>query len=328
MRHLVLAGLEAHNPLGFLAALGLLRVLDYEAARAGREKPRLGFVDVGAFVAYLLTPHTLEEIIAIVLRDAAAQADNRALQFAYDADGMRVPPTGGGATLDLKPSPAGARELLDDTATADPPTAALAAAWFSELVQDKTKGRIKPTAFHFTAGNQAFLKIVEAVRRGLTADQLREALVGPWLNSSQLPSLRWDVSVTRLYALRAEKPADDKQGSEPAANWLAVLGLAFFPVVAQRGRLVTTGVTGGWNDSAFTWPVWSPAAEVTAVASLLRIDAATWTQRERDAYGVETVLQSRIIRSDQGGYGSFAPSSVVSPAADRARKRQLRRDAE
>jgi hypothetical protein len=316
MTTLELSGLEAHNPLGFLAALGLLRVLDHEATIAGRELPRLGFVDQGTFVARLVTSHPLDEIIAIVLRDAAAQADNRALQFAYDTKGQLVPPNANGATRDLKPSPEAARELLDHAATADPRTASLAAAWFSELVQDNN-GNTKPTALHFTAGQQAFLEMVEDLRAGLKAEHLREALEGPWLNTSPLPSLSWDASVARLYALRASNPAKERRGSVPGANWLAVLGVAFFPVVVQRGRLVTTGVTGGWKDSAFTWPVWSPAAEVSTVASLLRIDPVAWTQRERAAYGIETVFRSRILRSDQGGYGSFAPAEVI-PASPRS----------
>jgi hypothetical protein len=318
---LVLPGLDAHNPLGFLAALGLLRMLDDEAARTDRERPRLSFVDQGGFVAKVLTPHTMDEIVAIVLQDAAAQADNRALQFAYSADGELVVPGTKGAIRDLKPKPSGARELLEMSATADPRTVAQAAAWFSELVQDNN-GNTKPTAFHFTAGQQTFLEMVEGLRVGLTAEHVREAINGPWLNTSPLPSLSWDASVARMYALRAGNPAKERRGSVPGANWLAVVGLTFFPVAVHGKRLVTTGVRGGWKDSIFTWMVWSPPAEVTTIASLLRLDATAWTQRERAAYGIETVLRCRILRSDQGGYGSFAPAAVVPPAPEtRVRQR-------
>jgi hypothetical protein len=314
MTAIVLAGLEANNPLGFMAALGLLRVLDHRAAAvADAPRPRLGFVDAGTFVASLETPLTRDQIIELVLRDAAAQGDNRALQLAYDAAGTMVAPGTPGAIRDLKPPLEVARQLLDHAATAEPRTASLAAAWFSELVADNN-GNTKPTALHFTAGQQAFLDMVEELRRGLTAEHLREALDGPWLNTAQLPSLSWDASVARLYALRAGNPSKEKRGSVPGANWLAVLGLACFPVVARGSRLVTTCVSGGWKDGVFTWPVWSAVAESSAIASLLRLDAASWTQPERAAYGVETVFRCRILRSDQGGYGSFSPASVVSPA--------------
>lgn len=311
MSELVLGGLEAHNPLGFMAALGLLRVVEARALASGHAPPRLRFLDQGTLVASLSTGHGLEEIIELVLSDAAAQADNRALQLAYD-EARLLPPGTQGATRDLKPPPTVARELLDLAATADPRTAALAAAWFSELVQDNN-GNTKPTALHFTAGQQAFLEMVEDLRRGLTAADVRETLVGPWLNTSSLPSLSWDASVARLYALRAGNPSKERRGSVPGANWLAVVGLEFFPVVAHGHRLVTTCVRGGWKDSSFTWPVWTVPADAATIASLLRLDASAWTQEQRTAYGIEIVFSSRILRSDQGGYGSFAPAAVISP---------------
>jgi hypothetical protein len=313
MTALVLTGLEAHNPLGFMAALGLLRVLSYQAAVDGAVAPRLGFLDQGALVAAVVTPYTLEQIIDIVLRDAAAQADNRALQFAYNEMGAVVTPGAAGAIQDLKPPPAAARVLLDHAATAGRRTEALAAAWFSELVPDN-KGNTKPTAFHFTAGQQAFLAMVEDLRRGITATDLREALLGPWSNTSALPSLSWDASVARLYALRAGNPSKERRGSVPGANWLAVLGLEFFPVAVRGSRLVTTCVSGGWKDSAFTWPVWSAPAEASAISSLLRLSFSEWTQSQRAAFGIDTIFSCRILRSDQGGYGTFAPAAVVPPA--------------
>ena len=42
----------------------------------------------------------------------------------------------------------------------------------------------------------------------------------------------------------------DKRGSIAVANWLGVQALAFFPVAAVRGRLVTTAVEGGWKEPA------------------------------------------------------------------------------
>jgi hypothetical protein len=304
-----LAGLEAHNPLGFLAALGLLRVLDDHARAARLPAPRLAFVDRGAWIAALTTPLARDEIVEVILRDAAALADCVAVQFEYDDDGALLPP-GQPGTRDLKPSPAAARAVLEQAAAADRRSADLAAAWFTELVTDNN-GRAKPTAFHFTAGQQTFLAMVDKLRCGIDAADVREALEGPWSNKSSLPSMAWDASVARLYALRATNPSGEKRGSVPGANWLAVLGLAFFPVMAAGARLATTAVRGTWMDGAFTWPVWSPAAQLATVGSLLRLDAARWSHAQRAAYGIETVYRSRILRAD---YGSFAPAAVVPPA--------------
>jgi hypothetical protein len=155
--------------------------------------------------------------------------------------------------------------------------------------------------------------MVEELRLGLDGDQLEEALVGPWRNTSTLPSLAWDSSVARHYALRASNPSGEKRGSVPAANWLAVQGLAFFPVMPERNRLRTTNVGLGWKDVPFTWPLWVPWVDASVARALLRLDSTRRDQRDRTALGVSVVFRARIQRTDQGGYGSFSPSEVVPP---------------
>ncbi len=66
MSRVVLAGVDGANPLGFMAAIGLLRVLD-----AQRPGVRLAFADDGSFRAYLEGTAGLE-LPAIIARDAAA----------------------------------------------------------------------------------------------------------------------------------------------------------------------------------------------------------------------------------------------------------------
>lgn len=307
------AGLDAQNPLGFLAALGLLRILDDHTRRRQELIPKLAFVDDGQQVAQLQSHLGLDDIKGIVLEDAAEQGQSRALRLAYSDDGL-VDADSTTAVRDLKPPPAAARLFLTSIQGAPRRDADLAAAFFSELVQDNN-GNTKPTALHFTAGKQVFLTMVEALRRGVTAPDLDEALAGPWKNTSQLPSLSWDSSASRNYALRASDPAGEKRGSIAGANWLAVHGLAFYPVHVHRSRLKTTAVNGGWKDSVFTWPLWSCPIDARAVGGLLRCDPCRWSTKARNASGVAVVLQAGILRSDQGGYGSFTPSSVLPPAS-------------
>ena len=308
-----LTGLDGQNPLAFFAALGLLRVLDDHALAIGIERPRLAFVDQGQQVPVLSGAlGSLEEVIGIVLEDAERRGTDPVLQLAYDDEGRRVSQGISGATRDLKPSPPLAREILDEAATADRRTADWAAAFFSDLVQDNN-GNTKPTALHFTAGQQPFLKMVDDLRRGISAADLREALLGPWTGLSKLPSLSWDATVARQYALRAGNPSNEKRGSIPAANWLGVAGLSYFPVTVVRGRLVTTRVIGGWKTGSLSWPLWTPAASCRSIGSLLRLDVARLPMRDREAMGISLVLTSRILRSDQGGYGSFSPPGVELP---------------
>jgi hypothetical protein len=312
----VLSGLNAQNPLGYFAALGLLRVLDVHARAEKLPRPMLGFPD-GDTIAALTSTMLLDEIISFVLKDAALQKGAAFLQIAYDDKGELVDALHENAKQDLKPSPAAARDILLRAAIhGTRRDQDLLVGLFSELVTDNNNNT-KPTSFHFTAGTQAFVSMAEDLRAGITADDVREALLGPWTSESTLPSMSWDASVSRQYALRATSPSSDKKGSEAAANWLGVQALAFFPVQAARDRLVTTGVRGGWKDSVFSWPVWAQQLTQPTIASLIRCSEAKpdggrrWTARERAALGISAVFSSKISRTDHGGYGSFSPAEVV-----------------
>lgn len=305
-----LTGLHGENPLGLFAALGLLRVLDDEARERGVAAPTLAYPERGEPFPHLRSDRTLEQIAELVISDAQRQKDNVALQLAYSSTGGVRIPSDPDATRDLKPPLDVARGLLKQSVPAGHRASGLAAGWFSELVADLS-GKTKPTAFHFTAGQQTFLSMVEELRRSITADDVTEALRGPWTNASTLPSLSWDSSVARYYALRASNPSTEKRGSVPAANWLAVIAMEFFPVVEQHGRLVTAGVEGGWKSSTFCWPLWNRFATCATLSSLLRLDCREWDTAERAALGIREVYRADILRSDQGGYGSFTPAAVV-----------------
>jgi hypothetical protein len=295
---------------GARACGGVLGVAGGGGGGGAPPRPRLSFIDDGGPIPKLWTARSADEVVQKVLDDAGAQADNPALRLAYDEAGEEVPPDSPGAIRDLKPPPDLAHRVLERFAIAGPRISRLAAGWFSELVQDHN-GNTKPTALHFTAGQQAFLAMVDELRRGITAEDVREALFGPWLNTSKLPSLSWDASVARLYALRAGDPSKEKRGSIPAANWLGVIALELFPVVAGRGRLETACVKGGWKDSAFTWPVWDVPLTISTIAALLRTDTSRWSPKEREAAGITALFRSKITRSDQGGYGAFSPAEFV-----------------
>jgi hypothetical protein len=323
MTELTFTGLDGQNPLGFLAALGLLRIVDDHAVEKSLPRPRLWFVNEGTYVPRLRSELDSEGLCDSILKDARGDAGRLALALAYDEHGNGVEPDAKGATQDLKPSPTLARAYLDQIVSADRRSADLAAAFLSELVQDNN-GNSKPTALHFTAGQQKFLDMVGILRKSLTRDQLDEALRGPWRGIDPLPSLNWDATSSRLYALRATNPAKEKRGSVPAANWLAVVGLTYFPVNAQRGRLVTTAVAGGWKDAAFSWPVWSAPTTRPVAESLLRGESSGLDARERAALGITEVFECSILRSDQGGYGSFTPASVVPPRSFARRPDRLK----
>lgn len=305
-------GLNAENPLGFLAALGVLRALDDHARRSALQAPRLSFVDVGYPAASVRSTLGRDEVTTALLEDAALVADDPILRLAYDSEGNGSAPDMKEVFRDLKPSPALARQALLEAAEHSRRSADLAAAVFSDLVQDNN-GNTKPTALHFTAGQQQFLEMLDELRSGLSPYFLSEALDGPWKEAFDLPSLSWDSTAARQYALRAVNPSSQKRGTVAGANWLAAVGLTLLPVVARNDVLRTTGVRGGWKDGSFTWPIWDAPATCPTVRAHLALDWMNATRAERSALGVTGVLRSRIIRSDQGGYGSFSPAETLLP---------------
>lgn len=319
-----LSGLDGANPLGYLAALGVLRVLDHRARLLGRSLPSLAWTDAGCWRPVVHGAPTVDAIIGELMEDKASWEHDPAFLLAYDNDGNLHDPRSydGVLTRDLKPKPAAMRAFLDGLAervsrcspgerTELRRTLDTAACYGSEMVQDNN-GNTKPTALHFTAGQQQFLKAVSELQAGATVADFQEALVGPWLRESTLPNMSWDSTNARLYALRASNPSGDKKTTVAGADWLAYIGLGVLPSFPYRTRLVTTGFKGGWKDSTFTWAVWDKPATARVASSIGRtMELASLSHHARRARGIGAVFSARISRSDQGGYGTFAPAEVI-----------------
>lgn len=311
---LLLTGLDASNPLGFIAALGVLRLLTDEVP-PGQESPyRLSWHDDGRWLAQLHGYDNAEMLIKRLYAHLTSWVDERALTLAYGEDGELVSPQAPNAVFDLKPRPSAFRIFCNQVANEAAPgrmrSARLVAAYGSELVTDNN-GNLKPTALHFTAGQQRFLDMVRQLHAQLTIDDFREALFGPWRNESKLPSLSWNASAPRTYAYRATNPSGEKRGSVPAADWLAFCALGFFPVSADKGRLTTAAICGGWKNSVMTWPVWEVPISAQAVRSLLVLSLSSISKSGLSAAGITGIYRASILRSDQGGYGSFTPAGTA-----------------
>lgn len=321
MTELTLTGIDGSNPLGFLAALGVLRILS--DAGPSDAPPRMFWAEQGTWRPTLSGVGSIEAIVDAVLTDLKGIKGEPAFELAYskeaDGGGSRLDPNAKDAIRDLKPPLRVQSELYAEAVQryldGQPRTARMVAAFGTEVATDNA-GFAKPTALHFTAGQQQFLAMTATIAAHLDADDVFEALVGPWRYESKLPSFSWTGTGQRLWAYRASNPAGEKRGSCAGAEWLALQGLSFFPcapAATRRGPVTrTAGIRGGWKDGSFTWPLWTAAATARAVASLLThpsLDALSTS--ERRARGIGIVQRADILRSDQGGYGSFSPPRVV-----------------
>ncbi len=314
MTELVLTGLEGRNPLGFLAALGTLRVVADATKQRGSE-PRLYWKSVGTFRPVLVADIERDALVDLLAADAASFEEEPAILLEYRKGEGKV-------ARDLKPPPGGfstyLRSLVEDYlrsgATGVARSLALAAAFATDVATDNN-GNTKPTALHFTAGQQEFLGMVRALQRDVQRVDFEEALFGPWRYARSLPVLQWDNSRAVDYALRAGDPSKEKKQGVPGADWLALRGLAFLPVAPRGDRVATTGCRGGWKTGAFRWPMWTSGIGCRVVSSLLtspelfEVNPAVLRAR-----GIPLVFEVSIGRSDQGGYGSFSPAGVARSA--------------
>lgn len=289
------SGLDGGDPLGFMAALGLLRVLakaDPEAAMAWEEEGR--WIPV-----FRVAPH-VEPVDEVMDEVERWRAGHPAVDFAVGADRK---------VQDLKHPPAEFRELMRSVQH-HPEAAGFIAAYATGVAVDGT-GQTKPTSFHFTAGKQIFLDAVLSVRDTLEEGDVREALSGPWEGSTKAKDTRWRAGSERSRALLSFDPSKEKGRTIVGAVWLAFLSLPLFPAVPSGSRLRTTGFTGHGHRESFRWPLWGSSlklAEVRTTVGLPDLEALSIDERRRR--GIQTVLQSEVQRSGQG-YGNFSASRPV-----------------
>ncbi len=178
------------------------------------------------------------------------------------------------------------------------------------------EGNIEDTAFRTMsgAGHQHFLEFMNLLAKETTADQLQEAIFGPWRYRDPSPVMRWDAADDRRYALRWDEPSKDPVRTVRGANRLAIESLPFFPVVPQSASAVaTTGFTGRRsNDTMVTWPIWSgflnadSMSSVLALPALQRADASSATLAP---LGICAVFRSQRITL--GKYRNFTPAKSL-----------------
>lgn len=301
MSRLYLVGVDGSNPLGFFAALGLLRVVP---------GANIAFATDGSFRAVFDGTHKPQsDIVRLVAADASTADNNASWRLTYTkAATKKQDPQ---EVADLKAPPADFKRFLtrclDLWMKGDDEAVAYAAAFGTDVAVDG-KGNTKPTAFHFTAANQTFLSTVEAIRASLTQEWIESSLFRGY---SEKPgsNLRWDPGSERNWALMANNPNDDGTRVDAPLEWLAFRGLQLLPCFPRGTRIVTTAVHGRGEDMTFMWPLWSVPASLRTVRSALQMD---WTGSalDRAGRGVFAVCSSSIRRTNQG-FGNFRPSFVT-----------------
>jgi hypothetical protein len=303
---MVFRGLEGSNPLGFLAAVGALRLLD---CMWPARKIRLRWIRDGGWLAEVSGLAVDDEVQLCGLLDKTAP-------WAPLEDFAAL---GNDLTVERPLFGRVVRSIVAGTTAGDRRAADFATGFGSEVCEDKDKNRIQYTDFCFItgSGHQCFLKTAGDLAKSVRAEHLREALFGPWRGVNKGLSMRWDPSDAKEYALQWDDPSGEGVYSTWGANRLAFEALPLFPTVATGRALRTTGFRTQNRARQFTWPLWTRPATIDTVRSLLslrELEEETPDHAQLQAMGIEEIFRAQRVRIPPNGANfkvSFRPARAV-----------------
>lgn len=305
---LPLAGIDGSNPLGFLAALGILHALTRHSLNQWRRGAAITLawrsVDGCWQPAIAGGGRDTNELLgqlqsALLASDGTPWTLDKKLPF----DAVRLRGAAGAA---VSAATYVNREGVD-----------VLASFGVESLRD-TEGAFLDTSLRMVragdSAGQGLLAYAARIRDNTTWDDLRKALFHTWEFQDEDCALRWDPVENRSYALRWRDPSKDRTESVRAANRLAIEAMGALPTVPVGHKVKTTGF--GLPDgktTSFTWPIWQASACLDVVRSLLtqpelqeeRPDALALTSR-----GVAAVYRCDRIRTSKY-YSNFAPARRI-----------------
>lgn len=329
MTELMLEGLDGGNPLAYLAALGALRTT---ALAWPLRKARLHWSNArGGWRPCLLLDGEMnrEDWLAAVDQSLRDKSGQTAFTLADDSTAFSVllstkPRDGQTALTDandltlpcIEYKPAASAAAITAT-TNDRRHADFLAAFGSEAVESeangKKTGQISDTALRTMsgAGHQHFLGFMRELAGATEAGHLRRALFDTWDYTDPGPSMRWDPSDDRRYALRWQQPSGDPTKTVRGANRLAIEALPLLPTAPINGRLETTGFTQRKGRGViWTWPIWAVPVSLDVTRSLValpELQKETPDRRVLSAMGIAEIY--RCQRITQGKYRNFTPAA-------------------
>ena len=242
---LELSGLLGSVPVGFMAAVGLLRIAPAGCRLSWHAATRC------AQISGIDREPLLDHLVGH-MRNRAASPE---LHLADDVRKMRperyheIVSSCAGSTLDW-----------------------VRAFWWEEGEE------IHPTALCLTGGPQRMIKMARELAErldpergrggaGRVRDKFAEALFGPWQYADDVSSWGWDPSTFRPGATTSDAPTNMKLAGVAAAYWLAWESLPLFPNLPGQGTL---NFDPQRNARGWAWCTWSEPLDVHAVRALVR----------------------------------------------------------
>lgn len=284
---LLLEGLDGGNLLGFMAAIGTLRVASHARyvtisweERGGVWTPRLDGI------------RSQNDLLGIL--ESALDEGNPAFDM---ADDLNI------NTSDFRKF---AQESLVTASLKDRAHTDFIVAFGCDAVANarkNSKGIIQDTRFRTMSGvgHQHFLKTMRDLVKETKRHHLRTTLFERWQYMDDKLSLRWDPYDDRRHALRWYNPSNDKSRTMRGANRLAIEALPMFPTIPVKGNLRTTGFSQ-IDKATLTWPIWNVPLGADTVKSLLGLATLQEPQPDRHTLmemGVIQIYRCRRINVDR-----------------------------
>lgn len=293
----LLKGIDGANPLGFLAALGVLRLL---TLRSSESTIRMKWVQsTGAWRPVVvgtccLTP---ARVLARVWKQLLKNP-------------FRGP---AGFDKNVKMLPDKFRQAIISA-----PDHEYGACLASDALLDQ-KGNVAKSRLQMVNGGkrQDYLPIIENVEKQCTTQHVHKCMFEEWRYSDPMAvlSLRWDPRDDRRHAYRWDDPSEAstrQKGCELGASRLAIEALPMFPVCCSGRRARTVGFAA--DGDRFRWPIWIYPATLVVVQSLLN-SADLYSEDRKSAaalraLGIGQVYSSVRFPVDKYQTASFSISEV------------------
>jgi len=312
-QELFLRGIDGGNLLGFLAALGALRVcteqLSLECTLSWREAG-----SAYRAVFHSAAPITQEEFIDRLTRALACGVDQHPVLEWELWSGK---------------SPAPCRDEFDAARQKAKSTSRAKADFLAAIGSDLSRrvpfdSPLRAPREDYLLGNLRAILGVGRPHAELTATlsaPLCAALFQPWTYSDALEncSLKFDPAEDLRYALRWANPSGDplrkKRGNMLGANRLAIEAIPLFVSITRSTDFATVGCRRGNDGWTVTWPLWRPPIGLDTIRSLLAspLPADEGDRRRKMQRGIAAVYQCR--RETIGKTRIFTPAQPLITSA-------------
>ncbi len=259
-----LIGLDGTNPLGFLAAVGLFRVVSRSLAST---VVKLGWVATGGTWIPELSGATLTPAGLLNLLSASFSAVDEHPSLSLLANATK------------QSSPSGPEQVtrrmvmlnrLSGISRENVESADWIAAVISDAVPEDSINQLQTVRRDYFTGN------IRSVVDRTHESHLERTIFSPWDYADALDnqSLHLDPTEDRRHAHQWDKPSGDpnrkNQGGMLGANRLALEAFPLFVSIPAGDALRTLSFSGQRStNTRWTWPIWSEPIDIDSMRSVL-----------------------------------------------------------